>query len=395
MDELLKEISLPSRANTDCAKWDGLSDTFGQEDLLPLWVADMDFKVAPCIREALHEAVDQGAFGYYQLPAHFLDSVIRWEEIRHGNTLRREWLRTTPGVVTGLYHLVRAITQPGDGIMVQPPVYYPFYRIIRQTGRTVVCNFLKEDKGVYTLDLEDFEEKLKSGQVKVFLLCSPHNPVGRVWTRQELKAMLDLCKAYGVQVVADEIHHDIIMPGYEHIPSATLWEGEGKPITFFSASKTFNLAAMKNSILVLPEEAQREKFDRFEKELGTGLGSTLDYIAVTAAFEGGAPWLDTVLAEIWGNYRFMKRELEGIPGVVVSPLEGSYLMWIDLGAHVSRENIRSFIQDICRIAPDYGHWFFPEECDDCHIRLNLAAPHETIRKAAEQLKTALTQALGR
>ena len=395
MDELLKEISLPSRANTDCAKWDGLSDTFGQEDLLPLWVADMDFKVAPCIREALHEAVDQGAFGYYQLPARFLDSVIRWEEIRHGNTLRREWLRTTPGVVTGLYHLVRAITQPGDGIMVQPPVYYPFYRIIRQTGRTVVCNFLKEDKGVYTLDLEDFEEKLKSGQVKVFLLCSPHNPVGRVWTRQELKAMLDLCKAYGVQVVADEIHHDIIMPGYEHIPSATLWEGEGKPITFFSASKTFNLAAMKNSILVLPEEVQREKFDRFEKELGTGLGSTLDYIAVTAAFEGGAPWLDTVLAEIWGNYRFMKRELEGIPGVVVSPLEGSYLMWIDLGTHVSRENIRSFIQDICRIAPDYGHWFFPEECDDCHIRLNLAAPHETIRKAAEQLKTALTQALGR
>ena len=395
MDELLKEISLPSRANTDCAKWDGLSDTFGQEDLLPLWVADMDFKVAPCIREALHEAVDQGAFGYYQLPARFLDSVIRWEEIRHGNTLRREWLRTTPGVVTGLYHLVRAITQPGDGIMVQPPVYYPFYRIIRQTGRTVVCNFLKEDKGVYTLDLEDFEEKLKSGQVKVFLLCSPHNPVGRVWTRQELKAMLDLCKAYGVQVVADEIHHDIIMPGYEHIPSATLWEGEGKPITFFSASKTFNLAAMKNSILVLPEEAQREKFDRFEKELGTGLGSTLDYIAVTAAFEGGAPWLDTVLAEIWGNYRFMKRELEGILGVVVSPLEGSYLMWIDLGGHVSRENIRSFIQDICRIAPDYGHWFFPEECDDCHIRLNLAAPHETIRKAAEQLKTALTQALGR
>ena len=395
MNGLLKEISLLSRADTDCAKWDGLSDTFGQEDLLPLWVADMDFKVAPCIREALHKAVDQGAFGYYQLPDRFLDSVIRWEETRHGTPLRREWLRTTPGVVTGLYHLVRAITQPGDGILVQPPVYYPFYRIIRQTGRTVVCNFLKEEKGVYTLDLADFEAKLRTGQVKVFLLCSPHNPVGRVWTRQELKAMLDLCRRYGVQVVADEIHHDIIMPGFAHIPAATLWEGEGKPITFFSASKTFNLAAMKNSILVLPEEAQREKFDRFEKELGTGLGSTLDYIAVTAAFEGGGPWLDTVLAEIWGNYRFMKQELEEIPGIVVSSLEGSYLMWIDLGAHVSRENIRSFIQDTCRIAPDYGHWFFPEECDDCHIRLNLAAPRETIRKAAEQLKTALTQALGR
>ena len=395
MKELLNEISLPSRAGTDCAKWDGLSVTFGQEELLPLWVADMDFKVAPCIREALHEAVDQGAFGYYQLPDRFLDSVIRWENDRHGNTLQREWLRTTPGVVTGLYHLVRAITQPGDGILVQPPVYYPFYRIIRQTGRTVVCNFLKEDKGVYTLDLEDFEEKLKSGQVKVFLLCSPHNPVGRVWAKEELKAMLDLCKRYGVQVVADEIHHDIIMPGNQHIPAMTLWEGEGKPITFFSASKTFNLAAMKNSILVLPEEGQREKFDQFEKELGTALGSTLDYVAVTAAFEGGAPWLETVLEEIWGNYQFMKQELEAIPGVVVSPLEGSYLMWIDLGAHVSRENIQSFVQDVCRIAPDYGHWFFPEACDDCHIRLNLAAPRETVRKAADQIKTALSQALSR
>ena len=394
MHGLLKDVSLLSRANTDCAKWDGLQLTFGQEGLLPMWVADMDFKVAPCIREALHQAVDQGAFGYYQLPDRFLDSVIRWEESRHGNTIQREWLRTTPGVVTGLYHLVRAITQPGDGVMVQPPVYYPFYRIIRQTGRTVVCNYLKEEQGVYTLDLEDFEAKLRSGQVKVFLLCSPHNPVGRVWTREELKAMLDLCKKYGIQVVADEIHHDIIMPGHTHIPAVTLWEGEGKPITFFSASKTFNLAAMKNSILVLPEEGQREKFDQFEKELGTSLGSTLDYIAVTAAFEGGAPWLDTVLAEIWGNYQFMKKELEEIPGVVISPLEGSYLMWIDLGAHVSRENIQSFVQDTCRIAPDYGHWFFPDNCDDCHIRLNLAAPRETIRKAAEQIKTALTQALG-
>lgn len=394
MEELRKEISLLSRANTDCAKWDGLSFTFGQEDLLPLWVADMDFKVAPCIRQALHEAVDQGAFGYYQIPDRFYDSVLTWEQTRHDNLLQREWLRTTPGVVTGLYHLVRALTQPGDGVMVQPPVYYPFYRVVRQTGRTVICNHLKEDRGVYTLDLEDFKAKLRTGEVKVFLLCSPHNPVGRVWTRKELKSMLDICKEYGVQVVADEIHHDIIMPGHTHIPAASLWEGEGKPITFFSASKTFNLAAMKNSILVLPEEAQREKFDQFEKELGTGLGSTMDYIAVMAAFAGGAPWLDTVLDEIWGNYQFMKQELEEIPGVVVSPLEGSYLMWIDLGAHVSRENMQSFVQDTCRIAPDYGHWFFPEESDDCHIRLNLAAPRETIRKAAEQIKTALNHVLG-
>jgi cystathionine beta-lyase len=388
----LAEISLANRKNTHSVKWDGLAESFGQENLLPLWVADMDFKVPGCVRAALHQAVDQGAFGYYKIPEEFGKSIITWEKERHGVTWDLDWLRTTSGVVTGLYHLISAITQPGDGVLVQPPVYYPFYRVIRDTGRKAVYSPLREEKGYYTMDWADLEEKLAGGQVKVFLLCSPHNPVGRVWTKEELTRALTLCRRYGVQVVADEIHHDLTQPGHDHVSAASLWEGEGKPITFFSASKTFNLAAMKNSILMIPDKAQRDKFDAFEKALGTSTGSTLDYVAVTAAFQGGAAWLDDVLEEIGKNERTIRQALAPFPGVTVSPLEGTYLLWVDLGDRVTKEELHSFVQDTCGIAPDYGHWFYPAgEKDDTHIRLNLAAPNETIRQAARQLAAGLTR----
>lgn len=393
IDSLLSEISLPDRGGTDSAKWDSVKETFGEENLLPLWVADMDFKTPLCVRQALHEAVDQGAFSYYKIPERYRDSILHWEKTRHGTIWKREWLRTTSGVVTGLFHLIQALTEPGDGILVQTPVYYPFYRIIRNTGRTLVCNPLRETHGVYTIDFNDFERKLTENSVKVFLLCSPHNPVGRVWKREELEAMLTCCRRHNVQVVADEIHHDVIMPGHLHCSAASLWEGKGKPITFFSASKTFNLAGMKNSVLMIPQEELRNRFDEFEQKLGTGAGSTLDYVAATAAFEGGGPWLDTVLEEVYGNYQTMKEALSRVPGVTVSPLEGTYLMWTDLGGVIAPEKLHSFVQGECRIAPDYGHWFFPEKGQkDTHIRLNLAAPRETIKKAARQLTTALKRA---
>ena len=398
MDEtLMQEIRLFSRKDTDCAKWDSLRETFNQEDLLPMWVADMDFKAPQCVRQALHQAVDQGVFGYYQVPDRYYDSILTWEKLRHNNHLEKEWIRNTPGVVAGLFHLVRALTQPGDAVMVQTPVYYPFYRVINHTGRKPVYQPLIQEKGTYTIDLADFEQKIIHNDVKIFLLCSPHNPVGRVWRKEELEGMLNCCRRHGVQVVADEIHHDLIMPGHAHIPAASLWEGENKPITFFSASKTFNLAGMKNSILVIPQEEQREKFDAFEKKLGTGLGSTLDFVAVTAAFEEGSPWLDAVLAEIQGNYQLMRDALSQFEGVTVSPLEGTYLMWMDLGGMVSRQDLHDFVQNKCAIAPDYGHWFFPENelSDDTHIRLNLAAPRRTIQRAADQITAALKDVQGK
>ena len=350
----LQEITLIDRTGTNSTKWDDLRASFGEDGLLPVWVADMDFKTPLCVRQALHEAVDQGAFGYYKIPETYHQSILTWEETRHDAHWKESWLRTTSGVVTGLFHVLSAITQPGDAVLVQTPVYSP----------------LREENGVYTPNLEDLEQKITREHVKVFLLCSPHNPVGRVWTEDELRAMLSICRRHEVQVISDEIHHDILMPGHRHIPAVSLWSGPNPPITFFSASKTFNLAGMKSS------------------------SSTLDYVAVTAAFTSGADWLDGVLAEIFANYQSVKTILSDFPQVTISPLEGTYLLWIDLGKVVRRENLHHFVQSDCGLAPDYGHWFFPEGVrDDTHIRLNLAAPQATIKKAAQQLADGIRKKL--
>lgn len=394
MNNMRQETSLLDRFGTDSLKWDGLTETFGRADLLPLWVADMDFKTPLCVRQALHKAVDQGAFGYYQPPERFYESILNWERTRHGMTWKRDWIRTTNGVVSGLFHLVQALTRPGDGILLLTPVYYPFYRVVEGTGRRAVCCPLREEKGRYTLDPDAFARTLERERVSFFLLCSPHNPVGRVWTQAELTGMLETCRRYGVRVIADEIHHDLILPGHTHFSAAGLWEGEGKPITFFSASKTFNLAGMKSSVLMLPEEEDRTKFDEFEARLGGGGCSTLDYVAVTAAFEEGAPWLDMVLEEVAANEALLREALAPY-SVRISPLEGTYLLWMDLGEIVPENRLRDFILDDCRIAPDFGRWFYPSRIDTgAHIRLNLAAPRATIRQAAEQLTGGIRKKLG-
>ena len=396
MDSILREAALPDRRDTDSEKWDDLTAVFGREDLLPLWVADMDFKTPLCVREALCRAADHGAFGYYKIPPRFYDSILRWEETRHGVRWERDWISTTGGVVTGLYHLIRAISEPEDGVLLLTPVYYPFYNVIKGTGRRLVCCPLREENGLYTVDMAAFEETLRTQSVRFFLLCNPHNPVGRVWTREELTAMLDCCRRHHVQVISDEIHHDLILPGHTHVSAASLWEGAGKPVTFFSASKTFNLAGMKCSVLMLPDGDLRARFDEFEAGLGTGECSTLDYVAVTAAFEGGGAWLDAVLGEIAGNYHLIKETLTPYPGVTVSPLEGTYLLWVDLSGVVPPERLERFLLDDCRIAPDHGHWFYPKgEAQGAHFRLNLAAPRQTIQTAADRLEQGIRNALGR
>ena len=396
MNDILREAALYDRSGTDSLKWDALTETFGPSDALPLWVADMDFKTPLCVREALKRAADHGAFGYYKIPDRFYESILTWERKRHGNSLwQREWIRTTNGVVTGLYHLVRALSEPEDGVLLLTPIYYPFYRVVKRTGRTLVCCPLREEKGVYSVDMEAFERTIRENRPRFFLLCSPHNPVGRVWTKEELSAMLEVCRRHGVRVIADEIHHDLLMPGHTHISAASLWEGEGRPVTFFSASKTFNLAGMKCSVLMLPDEADRKRFDDFEASLGGEECSSLDYIAVTAAFEGGGDWLDAVLEEIHGNYLLIREALSPFPGVTVTPLEGTYLLWIDLGGRIPAEKLRDFMLDACRIAPDFGTWFYPKDGETgAHIRLNLAAPRKTIATAAERLVSGLKERSG-
>ena len=372
------------RRGTNSSKWNQLHRKFSRDDLMGLWVADMDFAVAACVREALQKYVDFGVFGYDLTPESYYDAFIQWEQTYHGYTVQREWLRYSPGVVAAFNWFVQLLTKPGDGVLIQTPVYYPFMSAALDNGCRLVKSELVNDQGIYTIDFEDFERKLKEERVKVFLLCSPHNPVGRVWKREELQRMLSLCRTYGVYVVADEIHHDFVYEGHHHIPTATIGDYDDMLVTITAPSKTFNLAGLKNSVVIIPDEKMRKSYDDYAGRLHIASGNSFGVIAAEAAYRGGRPWLESLLKTLKGNYDLLAQRLpEENPGVVVSPLEGTYLAWVDLSRYVKPEDMTAFVEGACGLAVDYGSWFGGNA--PCHIRLNLATCPENIRHVADVL----------
>ncbi|MCY1714729.1 pyridoxal phosphate-dependent aminotransferase [Caproiciproducens galactitolivorans] len=377
------------RAGTNSTKWDGLKSRFGRDGLLPLWVADMDFKAPECVREAIARLNGHGVYGYHMVPDGYYRAFIDWEKRRHGYEVKKEWIRFTAGVVSGLYWFINAMTQKDDACLILTPCYYPFMDAVRDTGRKLVCCDLVNTDGYYTIDFEKFEEAIRANAVKMFLLCSPHNPVGRVWTKEELRNLLEICKKYGVFVLSDEIHQDITFGGHKNIPAAAVGDYDNMLAILTSASKTFNLAGMKNSFAVIPDEAVRSRFDRFVKANRIARGSVFGYAAAEAAYRGGEPWLEKVLEVIAGNDAYLRDELASkLPGVTVTPLEGTYLVWIDLGAYVRPAELREIVQEQCGLAVDYGEWFF-ENRTDTHIRINLATSGKNIETAVQRLVEAL------
>ena len=260
-------IKYVDRKNTDCAKWDGLEHTFSRGDLLAMWVADMDFKVPECVSDALKKYIDMGAFGYYVPPAGYYNSFIEWERRYHGYEVKREWMRFAPGVVPAFNWLVQMLAGEGEAVAVMQPVYYPFMKAVENNGRRLVnCPLLLTENG-YEMDYEGFEELIVREDVKTFIFCSPHNPVGRVWKKEEIRRVLDICMKHNVYVISDEIHHDLIMSGHEHVPSATVGDTDGAYnsilVTLTAATKTFNLAAVQNSIVIIPDKKIRTVWDKF------------------------------------------------------------------------------------------------------------------------------------
>ena len=380
MDELIYR----DRRGTNASKWNRLSPRFTREDLLGLWVADMDFAAPACVREALHKQVDFGVFGYDVTPDAYYEAFLHWEKTYHGYEPQRAWLRYSPGVVAGFNWLIQLLTKPGDGVLVQTPVYYPFLSAATDNGCRLVENELVNTAGVYTVDLADFERKLTEEHVKVFLLCSPHNPVGRVWRREELAAMLELCRVHGVYVISDEIHHDFTHGGHKHIPAATVGEYDDMLVTLTAPSKTFNLAGLKNSVVIIPDEKLRKAWDSYTGKLHTATGGSFGVIAAQAAWEGGRPWLEQVLQTVEGNYELLRTELvPRKPELILSPLEGTYLAWLDLGAYVKPQEMAAAVEGRCGLAVDYGAWFGGHA--PCHIRINLATRPENIRQAIQSL----------
>ncbi|MBO4365445.1 MAG: pyridoxal phosphate-dependent aminotransferase [Eggerthellaceae bacterium] len=380
-----QHLKFVERTGTNSMKWDWLQQQFGRSDLLAAWVADMDIEAPACVRDALRDLVDFNVFGYYRAPESYYDAFMAWEREQHGYLIQREWIRHIPGVVPGLYWAVSMFTEPGEAVAVMTPVYYPFMNAIKDTGRCMVDIPLVLRDGMYTMDLDGFEKAVTECDVKLFILCSPHNPVGRVWTKEELRGVLDICKQHGVYVVSDEIHHDLIMPGNTHVVSAMVGDYDDVLITLLSASKTFNLAGCMQAFAVIADEALRNRFDAFLKEIRLGYGTPFGYVAYEAAYRGGLPWLQELLQLIWDNYCILTEGLgEALPKATVTPLQGTYLAWVNVGAYLDGCDVEATVIDTCDLALDFGPWFGGEAYGD-YVRINLATSPKTVREIVRRL----------
>lgn len=383
---------IPERKGTNSVKWDTTEKRFGESSLLPMWVADMDFPSPPCVIEAFRKAVNLGIYAYYSPPASYYEAFIEWEKRRHDVCIHKDWLRFTPGVVTGIYWCIQALTQLQDSCIILTPCYYPFMNAILDNNRKLITSDLINNNGYYTINFDDFERKIETENVRMFLLCSPHNPVGRVWTQEELIRLVDICIKHQVYIVSDEIHQDITF-GHKHYSVLHMPKCYKKLILLTSASKTFNLAGCQNSFAIIPDFNLGTLFDDYTKQIRIKKGGLFGYIATEAAFGEGEPWLNEVLPYIENNYHFFKKTLtEPFPNIYFSPLEGTYMCWFDLGDYVLPEDIQNVVQNSAGLAVDYGNWFWPQNYQpDTHIRINVATSFANVKKAAILLKEALTQ----
>ena len=354
-------------------------------DVLPLWVADMDFATPPCVQEALIRRAQHGIFGYSEPDAAYFNVIRNWFEGRFNWTTQREWLTITPGVVNALYIAVRALTEPGDGVVIQQPVYHPFESSVLQTGRQLLVNELVYSEGRYSIDFQDFEEKIK--QAKLFIMCSPHNPVGRVWSNDELTRMGEICLRHGVIVVADEMHEDFIFPRHKHLVFAALNQDLADiTVTCTSPAKTFNLAGLLIANIFISNKGLRDKFKAEYARFGLSQPGVMGLIACKAAYEGGAQWLEQLLDYLACNMLFLKTYLsDHIPKIKLVEPEGTYLAWLDCnGLGIAAQELDEAITQKGKLWLNPGYKF--GKGGKGFERMNVACPRSVLQNALERLK---------
>jgi len=380
-----------SRENTDCVKYDLRKALFGTDDVIPMWVADMDFEVPAFIREAIAERARHPVYGYTFRPARFFETVSGWLERRHGWKTDPGLISFSPGIVPALNMCVLAYTEPGDRIVVQPPVYFPFFSAVTAHNRELIYNPLKKVGNSYEMDFDHLENIFKEG-AKMLVISHPHNPVGRVWNSGELGKLAELCVRYNVLVLSDEIHSDLIMPGYTHIPLAKTGDDiAGLTITCVAPSKTFNLAGMHSSALIFATDSQKKKYEAVLEGLHVGGGNLFGMVAMEAAYREGDEWLGQLLVYLNENFSFLKKRInESAPGLVVSPLEATYLVWLDFSfLGLDDRELKAFIINKARLGLNDGPQFGPGGSG--FQRMNIAAPRTIVDTALERLFTALAR----
>ena len=391
-----------NRLGTDCTKWQfyeteaGMVEwpetggCRGEDGVLPLWVADMDFPSPQPVVDALVNRARHGVYGYTGRTKTYDASVALWMEKRHGWKIESEWMTTTPGVVNALYTAVQAFTEPGEKVLIQPPVYHPFTHSIERTGRQVAQNPLVLKNNRYEIDFDDLEVKTRDPQVRLALLCSPHNPVGRVWTEAELRRFGEICNANGVLVVSDEVHADLLFRGQKFVPYALLGEPFAQNVVVTTApSKTFNLPGLKTSNIIIPNPGIRQAFmDRLAYNGLYGLNA-FGSMALQAAYQYGDDWLAQVMGYVEANFRFLSDYFaSNLPKAMVIPPEGTYLVWVDLrGLGYDAEELQELLLKKAKVYLDNGSIF--GEQGRGFTRINIACPRTILEKALERMCNAL------
>ena len=380
------------RTDYHSEKWDELKTKFGDipNDVLPMWVADMEFRSPQPVIEAIKKAAEHGIYGYTSRPDSYYQVIIDWMERRHNWKVKKDWLAFSPGVVPALSFIIRAFTQPGDKVIVQQPVYYPFFRVIENNGCHIVNNPLKLSNKKYFMDYDDLEKKIDDPRVKLLILCSPHNPVGRVWQKEELVILGEICLEHNIIVVSDEIHADILFKGYKHLPFASISPAfSHHSITCTAPSKTFNLAGLQTSTIIIPNKKYYKIYNNALDSLALDENNVFGLVALEAAYRYGEDWLEQLLSYLNENLKFlMKYFKERIPRIKVIKPEGTYLVWLDcrpLG--LSAKDLNNFMLKKAGVALDDGDWFGTE--GEGFMRINIACPRSVLEEGLKRIERAV------
>ena len=376
-----------NRRGTNSVKWDEAKE----EGVIPMWVADMDFKAAPCILEALKKRVDHGVFGYTIVPDSYYESIVSWFERRHQWHIKRDWIIYTSGVVPAISAIIKALTEPGDKVLVQTPVYNCFFSSIRNNGCTTAENALVRKGNSYEIDFDDFERQAADEKTKVFLLCNPHNPAGRVWTPEELSRMNDICLKHGVKVIADEIHCELVMPGHEFTPFAAVSKAcQDNCITTNSPTKSFNIAGLQIANIITSNAEDRQKIDRAININEVCDVNPFGVIALQAAYNEGEDWIDQLNVYLWENYQALKTFFkDNLPQLEVIDLEGTYLVWVNVRATgMTGNELTDKLLKEGKVFVNRGT-MYDETTGEDYIRINIAMPRSLMLEGLKRMKSVI------
>lgn len=377
------------RRNTNSIKWDFVSKYYGTDDVLPMWVADMDFPAPEPVINAIKRRAEHGAYGYTDMAESFYDSIIGWMNRRHQWDIKKDWIVYTPGVVPAVNMAIMAYTNPGDKVIIQSPVYFPFFEAVKSNERELIDNQLVLKNGRYEMDFENLEKNIDE-KTKLLILCSPHNPVGRVWSKEELLRLGEICIKNNIIIVSDEIHSDIIYGDNRHLPLGSLSEELlNNTITCMAPSKTFNVAGLAASAIIIPDKGLRTKFKDIINRVHIGMANTFGAVALEACYNHGEEWLEELLNYLQENVLYVEKFIEkNIPEIGVKKPEGTYLMWLDfrkLGFNAKQ--LKEFMIKEAKVALNDGITFGPG--GEGFQRMNIACPRSTIKEGLERIERAV------